>query len=220
MKKEIIFLISLSFISLGTLTVPNPAAGGDDTQYWNEFIFKHRLTPRWETHFKTEQRLVDQIGELGTHNYVAGLVVSALPAFDFELNYKFEKEKSDPGTTDEHRLEIIPILKWFWKEVGFKLRNRLEYRTIDGETSWRLREKIIIKKQINASGWTFTPYFSEELFYDFRVGDFNQNRIAVGVSKEVVRDLELSLYYMYKSNQTRGDWFGANVLGTEFVVTF
>lgn len=196
------------------------AEASDDGQYWNEFILKHSVTPQLETHLKLEQRFVDDFGDFGLHNYAPGILYKVTQYFDFELNYKFEREKGEKEWTNEHRLEIIPILKGRWGGFGFKLKNRLEYRDIEGDESWRLREKIIIARTVNVNGSTFKPYFSEEIFYDFRVGDFNQNRIAAGILKKINRNLEVGLYYLYKTSKKKSDWSGANILGTEFVISF
>jgi len=99
------------------------------------------------------------------------------------------------------------------------------------ETDWNIEKlkalkagdgekKIKITRPVIMDGFAFTPYVSEEIFYDFRVGDFNQNRIAVGLSKEIGRNLGIGLYYMYKSNKKENSWSGANVLGTKFEIAF
>lgn len=196
------------------------AYSSDDWQYWNEFVLKHKLTQRITAHVKLEQRIVDDFGNFALHNYAPGFVYEFSKYFDFELNYKFEREKAKKEWSDEHRLEIIPIFNWQWAKFKFKLRNRVEYRVIEGEESWRLREKIKIKRAININGMEFSPFVSEEIFYDFKIRDFNQNRFKVGVSKDVVPDLEFTLFYMYKRNKSNDDWFGANILGTEFVIRF
>ena len=115
---------------------------------------------------------------------------------------------------------MAPIIKWQWNEFSFKLRNRLEYRNIDGHESWRIREKIKVKRAFCFDGFYVTPYISEEIFYDFRVGDFNQNRVSIGLSTKIISSLEMSVYYLFKSNKKIGRWAHANILGTEFVFVF
>lgn len=215
--KQIILLFATGVFLFGDVESANAS---DDWQYWNEFKLKHSVTRHLEAHLKLEQRFVDNFGDFGLHNYAPGILYTVSEHFDFELNYKYEREKKKNGWTDEHRLEIIPILKWRWSEFGFKLRNRLEYRKIESAESWRWREKIKITRPVTMDGFAFTPYVSEEIFYDFRVGDFNQNRIAVGLSKEIGRNLGIGLYYMYKSNKKENSWSGANVLGTKFEIAF
>ncbi len=213
-------LTFLFIIGVFFLICAERAHSSEDWQYWNKFVLKHKLTQRITAHVKLEQRFVDDFNDFALHNYVPGFVYGFNRYFDFELNYKFEREKEGKEWTEEHRLEIIPIVKWKWMKFKFKLRNRLEYRVIEGDESWRLREKIKIKRDINLSGFKFSPFLSEEIFYDFKIGDFNQNRVKAGVSKEIIHNLEFTLFYMYKSNKRDNSWFGANVFGTEFVIRF
>ena len=210
----------LIIIGVFLLICTERAHSSDDWQYWNEFVLKHKLTQRITAHVKLEQRIVDDFGNFALHNYAPGFVYEFSKYFDFELNYKFEREKAKNEWSNEHRLEIIPIFNWQWTKFKFKLRNRLEYRVIEGDESWRWREKLKIKRDINLNGLKFSPFFSEEIFYDLTIGDFNQNRVKAGVSKEIIHNFEFTLFYMYKSNKRDNSWFGVHVLGTEFVIEF
>lgn len=211
------YIFTSGVFILGWVEIVNAS---DDWQYWNEFIIKHKVTHELDVHLKLEQRFVDDFSDFALHNYAPGFVYKFNRFFDGELNYKFEREKSKTDWTDEHRVEMIGILKWQWSEINFKLRNRLEYRNIDGNESWRLREKIKLKKAVSFHGFYFKPYVSEEIFYDFKIGDINQNRFSVGISKEFGWDLEMSVFYLFKSNKKNGKWSNANILGTEFVIIF
>jgi hypothetical protein len=210
----------LLILGLFLLLCAERAHSSDDWQYWNEFVIKHKLTQRITAHVKLEQRIVNDFGNFALHNYAPGFVYEFSKYFDFELNYKFERVKIKKGWIDEHRLEIIPIFSWQGAKFKFKLRSRLEYRVIEGNERWRWREKIKIKRDINLNGFKFSPFLSEEIFYDLKIGEFNQNRVKAGVSKEIIHNLEFTLFYMYKSNKLFNSWFGANVLGTEFVIRF
>ena len=210
-------VFALGVFILGWVEIVNAA---DDWQYWNELILKHKVANKLDVHVKLEQRFVDDFSDFGLHNYTSGFVYNFNRYFDGELNYKFEREKGKTEWTDEHRIEMIGVLKWQWSEINFKLRNRLEYRNIEGDENWRLREKIKLKKTVSVHGFYFKPYVSEEIFYDFKIGDINQNRFSVGVSKEIGRDLEMSVYYVSKNNKKKGKWSNINVLGTEFVINF
>lgn len=214
------YLLRFLIIGVFALCDVGIVNAGDDWQYWNELILKREVTQELDFHIKLEQRLVDDFGEFFLHNYAPGFVYKFNSHFDAELNYKFEREKGKRRWTNEHRLEMISIIKWQWSEFSFKLRNRLEYRNIDGDQNWRSREKIKVTRAVGFDGFYLTPYISEEIFYDFRVGDFNQNRVSIGVSKKIISGLEMSIYYLFKSNKRSGKWTHANVLGTEFVIVF
>jgi len=217
LRKNILYFCS---VWIFIFVCADRAFSGDDEQFWNQVVFKHKVNSHLETHLKLEQRWVNDFGDFGLYNYAPGFVYNLKDHLDFELNYKFEKERGQKKWTDEHRIEIIPILKWNWETLKFKVRNRLEYRNIEGEENWRLREKIALKRRVDFNGFNVDLSASEEIFYDFRIGDFNQNRIKFGLSKNLVPSFEVGLFYMYKSNKGKEDWFGAHILGTEFVIEF
>jgi hypothetical protein len=207
-------------IGICTISCVGESFASDDWQYWNEFKLKHNINEKIDVHLKLEQRIVDHVGDFALHNYSPGIVYGINKYFDFELNYKYEREKVNEEWRDEHRLEMIPIIKWEWSGYKFNVRNRFEYRTIEGDDKWRWREKLKIKRNVMMGDFVFTPFVSEEIFYDFKEDEFNQNRAAIGFTKEITKSLEIGLYYLRKSNKRNGSWTGVNVLGTEFVMNF
>jgi hypothetical protein len=217
MLKILIFPLILGVFFFGYL---DKVFASDDWQYWNEVKFKYSIHKKLDFHVKMEQRYVDDFDDFALHNYAPGIVYKVNPQFNFELNYKYEKEKRKGDWTDEHRMEIISIIKWKWSGFHLMVRNRIEYRSIEGDNRWRLREKLKIKKPYEIIGLRFVPFISEEIFYDFKDDEFNQNRFKAGITKEITKHLEIDLYSMYKSNRSNGDWFGVNVLGTEFIFHF
>ena len=63
--------------------------------------------------------LVDDFGDFALHNYALGFVYEFGKYFDFEMNYKFEREKGGKEWSDEHRLEMIPIFNWQWANFNW-----------------------------------------------------------------------------------------------------
>lgn len=221
MKYSNISLCSLFLcIGISTISCVGESFASDDWQYWNEFKFKHNISEKIDVHLKIEQRIIDRVGGFALHNYSPGIIYEINKYFHFELNYKYEREQLNEVWKDEHRLEMIPIITWEWSGYKLNVRNRLEYRSIEGDEKWRWREKLKIKRSVMISDFVFTPFVSEEIFYDFKLDEFNQNRAAIGFTKEISKSLEIGLYYMRKSNKRNGSWIGANVLGTEFVMKF
>ncbi len=216
MIRFLIFLISFAL----ALSFASKVFASDEGQYWNELKIKHTLSEKLDVHIKIEQRFVDDFNNLGLHNYAPGVVFKINQHFNFELNYKFEREKGVKGWSSEHRVEIIPVIKWEWREYQLNNRNRFEFRSFKEENKWRWREKLKIKKHMKIGAFEFTPFVSEEIFYDFKVNEFNQNRIATGISKEINKNLEINLYYLRKNNKRDDAWPGVNILGTEFGMKF
>jgi hypothetical protein len=192
---------------------------GTDTSYWNEFVIKHKLNERLGIHLKTEQWFLDDVSRLGLYNFTPGIKFAWSEHVDFEMNYRYQRLSLFDEFTTEHRLEIIPYIKWEWAGFQFELRNRLELRNIDGDDSFRLRERIQIKRNFKYKDWDFDYYISEEIFYDSNPNNFNQNRVKGGVIKEVAPGINLGLYYMYWT--IKGDeLFKANAIGTSLSFSF
>ena len=196
------------------------AFASDEWQYWNEIKLKHSIGEKLDAHFKIEQKLVDDFNYFGLHNYALGVVFKINKYFDFELNYKYEREKGEKEWTEEHRVAIIPITKLEWMGNKFNIKTRFEYRSLEGESKWKWREKLKIKRLIKIGVFKFTPFLSEEIFYDFKVNEFNQNRVATGISKMITKNSGIDLYYMRKNNKRDGAWLGVNILGTKFSLKF
>ena len=192
----------------------------DEWQYWNEIKLKHSFGKNLDAHIKIEQRFVDDFNDLGLHNYAPGVVFRINRCFDFELNYKYEREKGEKEWSEEHRVELIPTIKWKLEEYKLNIKNRFEYRIVEGKNKWRWREKLKIKRHIEIGVFEFTPFVSEEIFYDFKVNEFNQNRVTTGISKMITKNSGIDLYYMRKNNKRDGAWPGVNILGTEFGMKF
>jgi hypothetical protein len=202
------------------LTAAGSARASDDWNYWNGVKLKHALHEKLDAHIKVEQRVTDDLGEVGLHNYAPGIVYKPNKHVDYAVGYKYELSKGASRWSEEHRLEKILTLKGSW--IGFKgsVGTRFEYRSIDADERWRWREKFKISRSMAIGEFKFSPYVSEELFYDFLIDKYNQNRAAVGLTKKLSSNTELDLYYMYKASLQSVGWAGVNVFGTGMTITF
>jgi hypothetical protein len=192
----------------------------DDWQYWNGIKLKHALHAQWDAHITLEQRVTGDLSELGLHNYSPGIVYTPNTHVDYLIGYKYELSKGASRWGEEHRLEQMLTLKGSWHGFTGSLGTRFEYRSIDGDERWRWREKAKISRQVKLGNITFTPYISEEFFYDFEVDAYNQNRAVIGVTKRVSSSVTLDLYYMYTASLKSAGWSGVNVIGTGMTIVF
>jgi hypothetical protein len=190
-----------------------------DIAYWNEFVISHKLDESFDLHLKTEQWYLDNVSRLGQYNFTPGIKFNWSEHVNLEMNYRYQRLKLLDEFTTEHRLEIIPYLKGQWAGFQIELRNRFELRNIDGDESFRLRERIQIMRNFKYKDWDFDYYISDEIFYDSNANNFNQNRAKIGVVKEVTPGLNMGLYYMYWTIKGE-ELFKANVIGTTFSILF
>jgi hypothetical protein len=104
-------------------------------------------------------------------------------------------------------------------------RNREDFRFIDGDFSFRYRNRVTIEREFHPfNKRSITPYASGEVFYDTRYSTWNRNRWAVGVQTSLrrravlkmllpKRQIILDLYYM-RQNDSRSSTAHVNALGT------
>ena len=216
MKKTILFVC----IAVARLLCVAGAAA-DDGQYWNKLTLQHNLNSKWETHLALHSRVVNNFSDPRVYYTAPGFLFHLSQRFAFGLNYKLQRVKVKSGWTNEHRIEIQPLLaKWTWDKLRLSWRNRLEYRNIEGAVEWRLRERLELKRALNWRGVEFSPFLAEEVFYSFRMGDFDQNRLSLGIAKKITSALTLDVFYMHKRNNRRGSQFSEHILETDFKINF
>lgn len=103
-------------------------------------------------------------------------------------------------------------------------RNREDFRFIDGDFSFRYRNRVTIEREFHLfKQRTITPYVSGELFYDTRYRAWNRNRLTAGVQTSLrrgslmrmlmpKRQVILDLYYT-RQNDSRSATQHVNALG-------
>ena len=110
-------------------------------------------------------------------------------------------------------------------------RNREDFRFIDGDFSFRYRNRVTIEREFHLfKKRTITPYVSGELFYDTRYSAWNRNRLTAGVQTSLrrssllkmlmpKRQIILDLYYT-RQNDSRSDTAHVNALGVALAFYF
>ena len=140
------------------------------------------------------------------------------------------------GTTDdpfkEHRLLAEQTLrKLLPGELLLSDRNREDFRFVNGDFSFRYRNRVTIEKEFKLfKQRTITPYVSGEIFYDTRYRIWNRNRLSAGVQTSLrrgplrrmllpKRQVILDLYYT-RQNDSRSDTQHVNALGASLAFHF
>lgn len=110
-------------------------------------------------------------------------------------------------------------------------RNREDFRFINGEFSFRYRNRVTIEREFHLfKKRTITPYASGEGYYDTRFDTWNRNRWSVGVQTSLrrgpilkmllpKRQIILDLYFM-RQNDSRSDSPHINALGAVLAFYF
>ena len=117
------------------------------------------------------------------------------------------------ATSDEDRIvfdvtpRYRPASHWL-----LDLRNRAEFRWVDGDYSTRFRTRLTVERDIPVrTNGRLTPYVSAELFYNFASDSWNTQQYAVGVELPFRRTFMVQAYYLFQHNSSAPD--NVNVLG-------
>jgi Protein of unknown function (DUF2490) len=132
----------------------------------------------------------------------------------------------------EHRLLTEQTLrKMLPGELLLSDRNREDFRFVDGDFSFRYRNRVSIEREVPVfKGRTITPYVSAEIFYDTRSSAWNRNRLAAGFQQSLrrgplrrmllpKRQIILDLYFM-RQNDSSAETQHVNAVGAALAFYF
>jgi len=169
----------------------------------------------------------NQEGQLGAHvDYTVNkhLVLRA------GYRYGFSLTEEDPFT--EHR----PLTEQTIRQelpIGILLtdRNREEFRFVNGDFSFRYRNRLMFEREFRVRERSISPYASVEVFHDSRFDVWNRNRLIVGTVIQLKKafplvrfviprkQLLLDVYYS-KQNDSRSEPHHIHAVGTTLVIHF
>jgi hypothetical protein len=132
----------------------------------------------------------------------------------FRFGYAYVPTFSSEDPTREHRLflEVAPRAKGP-VDILMTDRNRIEARWIDGENSWRYRNRIKMEREFSVGSYRFNTYLTAEFYYDSRSSNWTRNEYSPGVEFPFIRSSILEIYYMRQDNKSSGSE-DVNAIGT------
>lgn len=204
MKKSATWpLLLAGAAALWLALAPTPARADEtDTQQWTLLTIDTNFSKRWRGYFEIQPRFGDDIGHLER------MIVR--PAIGYRLNSKVSLWQGygwvpqfEPVSGNEHRSYQQLLYEDTVGKTGIVSRTRLEERFIDGAggTALRLRSMIRAVHPISADRhWALVG--SDEVFWNLNdtnsgpVSGFDQNRLFVGVSRQVNPELRVETGYL------------------------
>jgi hypothetical protein len=103
--------------------------------------------------------------------------------FTLGLNHTAYLQQPEPGVyVQEQRAELEPQVRGELGPLTWRDRSRLELRWRPDALRWRYRNQLRVEGEI-APGWQ--PFVSDEVFVDLAGPTWNENRITLGLSREV-----------------------------------
>lgn len=183
-------------------------------------FFRFSVTKSEETRKNTE-------GQVGAHiDYTVNkrLVLRA------GYRYGFSLAEMDPFI--EHR----PLLEQTYREqlplrILLSDRNRQEFRIVNGNFSFRYRNRLMLEREFLLPGRSITPYGSVEVYHDSRFSVWNRNRLTAGVQIQLKKALPLlrlvtprkqvilDVYYT-KQNDSRSQPHHLHAIGAALAIHF
>jgi hypothetical protein len=222
-------LVALTLLVTLTLLAPCAASAEEDSardEFWPELDVYHKLSDHSRLFLLAslangrEQELAE--GLVGGHVdlYLKPLFrprdtpdAASRRYLMIRLGYRYAWDLEDRGEYKEHRVVIeatgrLPPLGPFLAVN----RNRLDLRAVNGERSWRYRNRTRIESEFPLGSRSATPYVMVELYYDSRYDDWNRQRYFAGVEWPVWRKAILDTYYC-RQNDSRASLAHVNGYG-------
>ena len=100
------------------------------------------------------------------------------------------------------------------------VRERMEFRFIEGEYSWRLRSRLMVEKDYPIRPVTITPYIRVEAFYDSRYQEFSRTALSAGNVVAFNQHWELEAYYEHWNDTGKSPNQQVNGLGLLLSIHF
>ena len=138
--------------------------------------------------------------------------------------YRYGTSLNGADPFKEHRIVVEETFRrLFPGKLLLSDRNRQDFRFVDGDYSFRYRNRLTLEREFVLRKRALTPYTSGELYFDSRFNIWNRNRYAFGLQihlrrKGPLRDLlpehqvVLDLYYM-RQNDSRSSTPHVNAIG-------
>jgi hypothetical protein len=207
-------------LAVFAIALPPAPTRADDTQFWNEFIATMEFPDGFSVLAASEQDFIDDVSRLGLWNVTLEPCYAPLDWLSFGVGYRNEHAWKPDDWRTENRYWLHAGVKHKVAGWNLSLRPKLEFRDKEKDDGWRLRTKFRIQRSVTLGGVAFTPYWSEEPFYDARTHEWNQNRMAVGLRFAVTRSLQLGAYYTHCALKSGDEWDNTHALGTELLASF
>jgi hypothetical protein len=230
-KPLVLILVSFLFlVMIGTRTVRTQEPPTRD-EFWPGIDVYIDIKPKVRLYFLGTVSKTVEDGEIrNAQGYEAqlGAHVDYIPNEYVILRTGYRYGTSVGDSSDpfkEHRLLAEQTLrKLFPGGLALSDRNREEFRWINGDFSFRYRNRVFIEREFHlVKGRKTIPYLSGEMFYDTRYDIWNRNRMAVGVQQSLRRgplekmvlpkhQVILDLYFMHQ-NDSRSSIPHVNAVG-------
>jgi hypothetical protein len=193
------------------------------TQFWPEFDVFARLSPEARLYFLVAPVQGVENGHLGTITdlqlggfFEIGLMPIG-PRRAARTRYDGQRMKylrlrggvewlSPPGDPKTEWRAVVELRPRVPLPAGIlmELRDRAEFRWLDGDFSWRNRARLWVEREFHVGPVTLVPYGSAEPYWDSRYDAFTRVRYQVGTVVPVTRWLAPEANYTRDDDDVEG----------------
>ena len=220
-------LLPLLVSALLLLTVNNCLHASDhDYGHWGEYGLNWTLDERWLLNSNAQFRFRDNLRDFHNYRLETGPAVKINPVLKLGMKFRFEPKESLTGWNNYYYLLFDPSLKLYSSDklnIDFRIRYHRHLGDV-GNSFVRVRPRltchlIILNHQI--------PWFLQNEFWiqTSELGSrdrYNQNRFASGCKFSLSRSLDLTIFYLWRSDKIPlpDRWKHIHVMGTALYLNF
>lgn len=194
-------------------------AKDNDFQFWTELKYNHKLKDsKFSLHWAMENRFQNDASDYFLFNTTLGFYYQIIKYIKMGMFYRVEKKEDSDW---ENR--VMPQIEFSANLGPVKLsdRNRFEFRFFPDDFRFRYRNEAKVAHKIKTEPVSFTPYVSDEVFFETEKGGFNENRLKIGNAFGFLKDrLDFDLYYLLQRKDSNGIWSTNHILGTSLSVNY
>jgi hypothetical protein len=211
---KISLFVSFFILFCAVQTFSQTTAPESDYQFWNEVQLTFPLIKEKDSKGKEIDKLsFFLVGNLRIGQNLRRFVDERIGfGFDYKLNknvsftsnYLYAAAQPSRNRREfESRLRFAATLEKKFEKFSVKDRNLFEYRIRNSRAnSSRYRNRLTFafpvqkeKKEI------FTPFVSNEIFYDFSQKNFSRNEFSAGITKKLSGNLTTDVFYLWRRNR-------------------
>ena len=179
-----------------------------DAEFWATGTFQFPIKENLKMNVIPEIRVRNNLGELYYWQTYVGPVLILNKNYEAAAYYALKYSKSGGNWTSGN----LGYLDLVYKNDYFSNRGRIEYDNL--LDTFKLRDSFQLKK----NGW----FIGDELFFNFKKGFLDEERIAVGYSSKMNGKTELSLGYLLRRTKSiaGGDWMQSGGINSGLKIVF
>jgi len=213
-KMKAFLVLALLFVSF-----VSGVYASDGSEYWSTATVSVKINDRVKINLVEQLRFQNDMGNMYTYVQYFGPSYKVSDYLDIGLWHKLVAAKSNGRWSESNRFDFDGTLKL--ELFGFNFSNRSRFERNVDSPSWLYRDRIKITKKIKLFNRDFTPFVSNEFFFNLEPTDgYGENRAIVGISTAFLCGSKLTLSYMSRTKKANGNWSNANVLGTSIGFSF